>query len=115
MQNNSGQSEIDYLARTDRLQRAMKQLKFTAIIIEPGAAMSYFLGVRWGRSERPFLAIITAAGAPVYVLPAFEEMRARELIRVGDQIRIWEEDVSPYATAVAVLKQDDALSAAHRH
>jgi Xaa-Pro dipeptidase len=39
------------------------------------------------------------------VLPAFEEMRARELIRLGnDDIRIWQEDESPFERIAQGLK-----------
>ena len=38
------------------------------------------------------------------MLPGFEEMRARELIRPGDDVRIWQEDESPYQRIVQGLK-----------
>jgi Xaa-Pro dipeptidase len=38
------------------------------------------------------------------VLPGFEEMRARELIHAGDDIRVWQEDESPYERIVQALK-----------
>ena len=38
------------------------------------------------------------------MLPGFEEMRARELIHVGDDIRVWQEDESPYQRIVQGLK-----------
>ena len=40
----------------------------------------------------------------MWVLPGFEEMRARELIRPGDEIRVWQEDESPYQQIVDGLK-----------
>ena len=68
----------------------MKEFGLQAVVLEPGPAMQYLTGVRWGRSERTFAVVFTQKGDPAYVLPGFEEMRARELI---------EEDVS---TVVAV-------------
>jgi Xaa-Pro dipeptidase len=94
---------VDYSSRIARLQSAMNRLRFSAILLEPGAAMSYFLGIPWGRSERPFLAIISASGPPVYVLPGFEEMRAKELIHVAGPILTWQEDASPYSLAAEAL------------
>jgi Xaa-Pro dipeptidase len=38
------------------------------------------------------------------VLPGFEEARARELIHVGDDIRVWQEDDSPYERIVQGIK-----------
>ena len=58
--------------------------------------MMYLTGVRWGRSERTFAVVFTQTGDPAWVLPGFEEMRARELIQVGEDIRVWQEDESPY-------------------
>jgi Xaa-Pro dipeptidase len=66
--------------------------------------MLYLTGVRWGKSERTFAVVLPAKGDPVWVLPGFEEMRARELIHVGNDIRIWEEDESPYQRIVDGLK-----------
>ena len=55
--------------------------------------------MRWGQSERTFGVVIPAKGAIAYVCPGFEEDRARELIKpaFGDEVRVWQEDESPYA------------------
>lgn len=94
-----------YADRLARVQKAMKEFGLEAIVLEPGPAMLYLTGVRWGKSERTFAVVLPAKGAPVWVLPGFEEMRARELIRKGDEIHVWQEDESPYALIAAALKQ----------
>lgn len=94
----------NYAARIGRLEAAMKEFGLSAVILEPGPAMLYLTGVRWGKSERTFAVVLPAKGDPVWVLPAFEEMRARELIKVGDDIRIWQEDESPYQRIAGILK-----------
>ena len=43
--------------------------------------MTYFTGVQWGLSERPFGVVIPAQGDLAYVSPGFEEERAL-LLRV---------------------------------
>jgi Xaa-Pro dipeptidase len=94
-----------YRERIARLQAAMKGLGLSAVVLESGAAMLYLTGVRWGRSERTFAVVLPAAGEPVWVLPGFEEQRARELIHLGsDDIRVWQEDESPYHRIVEGLK-----------
>lgn len=93
-----------YKARLAKVQAAMKEFGLRAIVLESGPAMQYLTGVRWGRSERTFAVVITETGDPAYVLPGFEEMRARELITVGDEIRVWQEDESPFANVAQVLK-----------
>ena len=91
-------------ARLAKLQEAMKEFGLRAVVLEPGPAMMYLTGVRWGRSERTFAVVITETGDPAYVLPGFEEMGARELIKVGQDIRVWQEDESPYQRIAEVLK-----------
>lgn len=96
-------SVTDYRERVAKLQEAMKEFGLQAVVLEPGPAMLYLTGVRWGKSERTFAVVLPAAGEPVWVLPGFEEMRARELIHVGDDIRVWQEDESPYQRIVQAL------------
>ncbi|HLX44913.1 MAG TPA: aminopeptidase P family N-terminal domain-containing protein [Bryobacteraceae bacterium] len=97
-------SESAYRTRIAKVQDAMREFGLQAIVLEPGPAMQYLTGVRWGRSERTFAVVLPAKGDPAYILPGFEEMRARELIHVGDDIRIWQEDESPYSRIAQVLK-----------
>jgi Xaa-Pro dipeptidase len=82
----------------------MAVFMFQAVVLEPGTAMVYFTGVLWGKSERTFAVVLPAKGEPVWVLPGFEEGRARELIHVGDDIRVWQEDESPYQRIVEGLR-----------
>jgi len=93
-----------YKARVAKLQEAMKEFGLQAIVLESGPAMMYLTGVRWGRSERTFSAVFTQKGDPAWVLPGFEEMRARELIQPGQEIRVWQEDESPYQRIAEIVK-----------
>jgi len=97
-------SEASYRARIAKVQEAMKEFGLQAMVLEPGPAMMYLTGVRWGRSERSFVLVLPQKGEPAFVLPGFEEMRARELIHAGADIRIWQEDESPFQKMVAVLR-----------
>jgi Xaa-Pro dipeptidase len=103
-------SESTYRSRIAKVQEAMKEFGLGAVVLEPGPAMLYLTGVRWGRSERTFAVVLPEKGEPVYVLPGFEEMRARELIHVGDDIRSWQEDESPYQRIVQGLKDRGVTS-----
>jgi Xaa-Pro dipeptidase len=94
----------DFHARIEKAQQAMKEFGLGAIVLEPGPAMMYLSGVRWGKSERSFILVIPAKGDPAWVLPGFEEMRARELIQPNSDIRIWQEDESPYERVAQILK-----------
>ena len=104
MPQTAGVSPAAYRQRIEKLQAAMKELGFGAVVLEPGPAMVYLTGVRWGKSERTFVVVLPVKGEPVWVLPGFEEGRARELIHVGDDIRVWQEDESPYQRIVEGLR-----------
>ncbi len=58
--------------RIGKVQRLMEQRKVAALLLEPGASLEYFTGIRWHRSERTTAAIIPAHGEIVVVTPAFE-------------------------------------------
>ena len=60
--------------------------------------------MRWGLSERPFLLVIPAKGELAYISPAFEEQRAREVIKFSKDVRVWEEDDDPLALVGGILK-----------
>ena len=91
-------------ARIEKARRLMRQNKIDAIYVEPGSSMFYYTGMRWGTSERMFALVIPARGEIAWVCPKFEEERARELIRIGKDIRTWEEDESPYRRVAEILK-----------
>jgi Xaa-Pro dipeptidase len=91
-------------ARITKAQRLMTDLGMSAIVMESGTNMSYFVNVRWGLSERPFLLVIPAKGEPAYISPAFEEQRAREVIRFTNDVRVWQEDEDATALVAGVLK-----------
>src|SRR5712671_2639875 len=90
--------------RIDKAQALMRENKLGAILLEGGSSMFYFTGTRWGRSERTFGLVLPARGELAWIVPAFEEARAREVIRFGTDIRPWEEDESPYRKIAQVFK-----------
>lgn len=97
-------SEATFAARIEKLREAMKEFGLEAVVIEPGPSMQYLTGVRWGRSERTFALVVPLKGDLGFVLPGFEEMRAKELIHPGAEIRVWQEDESPYQLIARMLK-----------
>jgi Xaa-Pro dipeptidase len=97
-------------ARIEKARRLMAGNRIDAIMVEGGTSLFYFTGVRWGQSERPFVAVIPANGEFAWVCPGFEEARARELITFGTDIRTWQEDESPYK-AIAQIFRDRGIAA----
>ncbi len=97
-------SDAERLARIEKARRLMDDNGIAAIFLEPGSSMSYYTGVRWSLSERPFGVVIPAKGELAYITPAFEEERARELIKFSTDVRVWQEDESPYARVAQILR-----------
>ena len=91
-------------ARIEKARRLMADNGVGAIVLEPGTSMNYYVDVRWGLSERPFLLVIPARGDLAYVAPGFEEMRAREITKFSDDVRVWQEHEDWGAIVAGVLK-----------
>jgi Xaa-Pro dipeptidase len=96
-------TDAERLQRIEKARRLMTESGISAIYLEGGTGMFYFTGMRWGNSERMFAVVLPARGELAWICPAFEEDRARELIRFGDDIRTWEEHESPYERVAQVL------------
>ena len=90
--------------RIEKARRLMQEKHIDAIYLEPGSSMSYFTGMQWGTSERMFAVVIPARGDIAWVCPKFEEERARELIKIGEDVRTWEEDESPYKRVAEIFR-----------
>jgi len=97
-------SDAERMSRLEKAKRLMAENNIKAIYLEAGTSMFYYTGVRWWNSERMFGLIIPANGEIAWSCPAFEEDRARELIRFGEDIRTWEEDESPYKRIAEILQ-----------
>ncbi len=89
--------------RREKARRLMADNRIDAIVLEPGTSMTYFTGVQWGLSERPFLILLPRLGDLACISPAFEEARARERLSSSTEVRVWQEDESPYAVLAGVL------------
>jgi len=92
-------------ARIARAQRLMRQQGLSAILIEPGASLVYFTGVRWGRSERLTGAVIPEEGPIGVFTPFFEEPSVRESLAVPADLRTWNEHEDPLALVGRWLKE----------
>jgi Xaa-Pro dipeptidase len=97
-------------ARIEKARRLMTENGIDAMFLEGGSSMFYFTGVRWGNSERTFGVVIPARGDLAWVTPAFEEQRARELIKFSNDIRVWQEDESPYRAIAQIIRERGAAT-----
>jgi Xaa-Pro dipeptidase len=97
-------SDTERRTRIEKARRLMVENRIDAIFLESGTSLFYFTGVRWGGSERMFGAVLPARGDIAWVAPKFEEGRAREVIRFGNDIRTWEEDEDPGRVVAQILR-----------
>ena len=88
-------------ARQEKARQLMRDNNLAAILMASGTSLAYFTGIRWEGGERLFAMVLPAKGEAFYVSPAFEEGRAREQIAQSPEgskpdLRVWQEDESPY-------------------
>jgi len=91
-------------ARIAKAQQLMQKHNIAAIILEPGAAMDYFSGIQWWRSERLTAVVIPKEGEIAVVCPFFEEPSIRESLALGEDVRVWQEHQSPFEQVKQILK-----------
>lgn len=91
-------------ARVARAQSLMRANGIGAVLIEPGASLVYFTGIRWHRSERLTAAVLPADGDACIVTPFFEEPSIRETLDVPGEVRVWQEDEDPLRLIAGFLK-----------
>ena len=89
---------VELQARVAHAQQLMTDSKprFEALYVTPGTTLVYYTGIHWWPSERILALLVPRQGDPLLVTPAFEEGRLREQMRWPVEIRVWQEDESPY-------------------
>jgi Xaa-Pro dipeptidase len=99
----------EFTARQENARKLMRAHGLDAILLMEGTSLAYFSGIRWWGGERLFAMVLPAKGEAFYVCPGFEEGRAREQIgNFSDlkqaDVRIWQENDSPYERVAQGLK-----------
>ena len=93
-------------ARIERAKQLMVENKIDAIVLGNNSTSSmYFANIGLNGGERLWALAIPAKGKPFVVCPAFENVRAHELLSAGPfgtdaDVLTWQEDESPFALAV---------------
>ena len=95
--------------RIENARKLMANEKIVAVVLMGGASPQYFANVALGGSERFWALVIPWKSSPFFVCPAFEEDRAREIVTAtpfgkDPDIRVWQEDESPYLRLFQGLK-----------
>jgi Xaa-Pro dipeptidase len=102
-------------ARMARARELMRDAKLDAMVLTGGTSLYYFTNIRWGISERFFALVLPQKGQPFVVSPAFEEGRAREQLAASPfghdvDVRVWQEDESPYERVAQGLRDRGVAS-----
>jgi Xaa-Pro dipeptidase len=92
------------MARLEKARGLMRRHGLGSILVEPGASLDYFTGVRWGRSERLTAALIPVEGDPIVFTPFFEEPSVRESLAVPAEVRTWVEHEDPLNLVAGALR-----------
>ena len=92
------------LMRIDKAQRLMREKGIDALWLDVSSSLTYFTGLRMGRSERCHGAVLPARGDIVYLSPAFEVEKLRTMISFGDKVAQWDEDEDPTALLIDTVR-----------
>lgn len=102
-------SGAERAARRQRLAGLLADADLDALLVEPGATMTYLSGIGWGRSERLFGLVVLADGSHFWLTPGFEEDRTRLLVDAedgpGGEVVTWQEHEYAYAPLAAELRR----------
>lgn len=103
-------ADEDFINRQLKAGMLMEQNQIDGLFITGGANLNYFLDLSWWQSERLFGAVMNREGKTIWVCPAFELERAKEGIRFGSDIRVWQEHESPYELVLSITKDFNGAS-----
>ncbi|MEQ1614592.1 MAG: aminopeptidase P family N-terminal domain-containing protein, partial [Hyphomicrobiaceae bacterium] len=98
---------IDTAERQRRIERAqalMQAQGIDAIWLDVSTSLTYFTGLRLGRSERLHGALLPAKGGLTYLSPAFEVEKLKTMITLPGEIASWDEHEDPTALLVDTLR-----------
>jgi Xaa-Pro dipeptidase len=96
-------TDAELQGRIEKARRLMREQRIQALYLDASTSLYYFTGLRLGPSERLHGAVISQSGDIAYVCPAFEEAKTRAMLRIGEDVRTWEEHENPTALVIEVL------------
>lgn len=93
----------EHRARIARAQQLMREKGIDALYLDTSANLFYFTGLKLKATERLHGAVIPAEGPVAYLSPAFEEPKTRSMLKLGEDIRVWEEHEDPTALVAETI------------
>lgn len=98
---------IDNSDREVRLAKARQLMRaqgIDALYLDASVNLQYYTGLDLKPTERLQGAILSASGSLTYLCPVFEEPKFRSKLKMGDDVRCWEEHENPAELIVATLE-----------
>jgi Xaa-Pro dipeptidase len=99
-------------ARIAKARRLMDENGVDALLVGAGASLLYFTGVGWGMIERLVALVLTPAGRPTIVVPAFEIGSLMPVLDLDCEIAAWEEHERPSKLVADILAKSGARTLA---
>jgi Xaa-Pro dipeptidase len=92
-------------ARIEKARRLMREHKIGGVFMERGSSMFYFTGTR-----QVYGLVLPARGELVWIVPAAEEQRAHDAIKLGGDVIVWQESDGPVRSIAKALKDRGAIA-----
>lgn len=92
-------------ARLENARRLTRDMGADAILIGRGASLDYFAGIAGGASERLMALLVPVSGKPVLIGPYFEAGSMLAALQLEADLRLWQEDESPFALVGDALRE----------
>ncbi len=99
-------SDAERQQRREEASLLMQERGIAALILTASTSLYYFTGLSWYQSERLVGAVLTQTGKLIFISPTFEDSKLRETLGNDAEIRLWEEDESPYSLVAQVLRDE---------
>lgn len=102
----------EYQQRIERARALMRAQGVDALLVAAGPSLRYLTGVPWRASERLVALLLTDAGDPLLVCPAFEEGSLDAVLEIPAVKRLWEEHEDPHARVAQAMAERGARTLA---
>ncbi|GAB5376396.1 MAG: metallopeptidase MdpA [Acuticoccus sp.] len=93
----------EHRARIARAQELMREQGIDALYLDTSPNLFYFTGLKLKPTERLHGAVIPVDGPVAYLSPNFEEPKTRSMLKLGEDIRVWEEHEDPTALVAETI------------
>lgn len=104
-------TENERQQRRERACQLMQQQGIAALILTPGSSLYYFTGLSWYPSERLTAAVLFANAKLSFICPGFEESKLRETLGQQADLRLWQEQESPFALVADLMRANNLSQA----